>query len=292
MASRVYWPVWLAWALPVLVIFCTPANWPRWLFMWLLAASIYLACKVLTWSLAATYGAPSWWQWAYLLAWPGMNADRFLDGDRSDQIEPPSSREWANAAFNLAVGCVLFWSARFWLPQSSPILLGWAGMVGTVLMLHFGLFHFLSCCWRCIGIDAPPLMNRPLRSTSVAEFWGRRWNMAFRDLTYQFLFRPLRSRLGATAALVVGFIISGIAHDLVISVPAGGGYGGPTAFFIIQAAAILAERSPLARSFGLGQDWRGWLFTALALLLPVRLLFHDPFVTKIAVPFMKALGAA
>ncbi|MCI0334059.1 MAG: membrane bound O-acyl transferase family-domain-containing protein [Planctomycetes bacterium] len=292
MAFRIHWPFWVACALPVLVMLCVSDGWPRWLFMWLLAASIYFACKVLTWSLAAANCVPRWQQWAYLLAWPGMNAARFFDADRSNQIDPPTRREWAAAAFNLAVGGVLFWSARIWLPRSSSILLGWAGMIGTVLMLHFGSFHLLSCIWRRIGIDAPPLMNQPLRSTSVAEFWGRRWNAAFRDLTYQFLFRPLRSRLGATTALVVGFIISGMVHDLVISVPASGGYGRPTVFFTIQAAAILAERSPLGRSLGLDHGWRGRLFTGLVLLVPVRLLFHDPFVTKIAVPFMHALGAA
>jgi hypothetical protein len=34
------------------------------------------------------------------------------------------------------------------------------------------------------------------------------------------------------------------------------------------------------------------MFTAIVLLVPARLLFHDPFVKEVVVPFMRALGAA
>lgn len=265
---------------------------PRWLLMWLLAAAIYFALKLLTWSTAEKAHVPLWRQAAYLFAWPGMNADRFFTADDANRIEPPMIRQWLAGAINFTAGGIIFWTAQYWLPPSSLILLGWAGMIGTILMLHFGSFHLLSCFWRSVGIDARPIMNGPTHSTSIAEFWGRRWNTAFRDITYQFLFRPLRLKFGAAAALFVGFVISGVIHDVVISLPAGGGYGGPTAFFTIQAVAIFFERSRIGRMLGLGQSGRGWLFTAIALLMPVQLLFHDAFVTRIAVPFMEALGAA
>ena len=82
------------------------------------------------------------------------------------------------------------------MPGSLPYVAGWVGMVGIVLTLHFGLFHLLSCAWRSAGVEARPLMNDPLASQSVSEFWGRRWNTAFRDLAHRFLFRPLSARLG------------------------------------------------------------------------------------------------
>jgi hypothetical protein len=267
------------------------SPWPRWAFMWLLAAAIFAVCKIATWLLADRRKVPIWRQLAYLLAWPGMNAASFFSKGGATHPTTPTTREWITGALNLGAGCAIFWAAHWWFPESSPILMGWAGMIGVVLILHFGSFLLLSCFWRLRGVDALPLMNRPTVSTSLAEFWGRRWNIAFRDLTYQFLFRPLRPRLGAVGALVLSFVISGIIHDVVISLPAGGGYGGPTAFFAIQPAGILMERSSLGRAVGLGLGWRGWLFTAAVLLLPVRLLFHDPFIHKIVVPFMRALGA-
>ena len=89
----------------------------------------------------------------------------------------------------------------------------------------------------------------------------------------------------------MGFVLSGLVHDMVISLPAGGGYGWPTLFFVIQVAAIFIERSNAGRRFGLGRGLRGWLFTMLVLAVPVYGLFHPPFVKNIIVPFMQALGA-
>jgi hypothetical protein len=289
---RVRWPGIAIFLLPLIVLAATPNSWPRWVFMWLLSIAVYFACKVLTWSAVDTSGVPAWRQWAYLFTWPGMDARRFFDTSPQSSPPPPPASEWLAALFKMLVGGMIFWGAQHIVPASSPIVLGWAGMTGTAFVLHFGLFHLLSCFWRGLGVDAPPLMNAPPRSTSVAEFWGQRWNTAFRDLTHTFLFRPLARRLGLVRALAVSFLFSGLVHDMVISLPAGGGYGGPTAFFIIQAIAILVEKSPVGRRLGLGRGLGGWLFTALALLGPARLLFHDRFITAILIPFMQAQGAA
>jgi hypothetical protein len=290
--SRLRWPGLAVFALPVIVLVATPNSWPRWAFMWLVSIAVYFACKVLTWSATDTTSVPAWRQWAYLIAWPGMDARRFFDRGARNRPATPSIGEWLAALLKMILGSLIFWGAQYIVPPSSPLILGWVGMTGTAFILHFGLFHLLSCFWRSAGIDAPPIMNSPPRSTSVAEFWGNRWNMAFRDLTHTFLFRPLARRLGLQRALVASFVFSGVVHDLVISIPARGGYGGPTAFFIVQAIAILVEKSPLGRRIGLGRGVRGWLFTAVALLAPARLLFHDPFIRTIVIPFMKALGAA
>jgi alginate O-acetyltransferase complex protein AlgI len=290
--SRVNWPGVAVFALPVIVLVATPGTWPRWTFMWLLSIAVYFACKVLTWSAARTADVPAWRQWAYLFAWPGMDPRQFFDAAPQSRPSAPTTIEWLIALAKTILGGIIFWGARHVVPPGSPIILGWAGMTGAAFILHFGLFHVLSCCWRAVGVDAHPLMNAPLRATSVSEFWGNRWNIAFRDLTHMFLFRPLARRLGLQRALALSFLFSGLVHDLVISIPARGGYGGPTAFFIVQAIAILVEKSPLGRRLGLGRGVRGWLVTAVALLAPARLLFHDPFITAIVIPFMRALGAA
>ena len=112
-----------------------------------------------------------------------------------------------------------------------------------------------------------------------------------RDLTLRFLFRPLSTRVGPHLALLAGFTVSGLVHELVISLPAGGGYGGPTLFFGIQAGAILVERSDRGRMLGLGRGWRGWFLVVVVLLLPAPLLFHGPFVGEVMLPFFQFLGA-
>jgi hypothetical protein len=288
-------PWWRGWApivvLPVLVLvlMLTPAEWPRWLFMWLLAVAVYAGLKWLTCQRTRVPSVPAWRHLAYLLAWPGLDAAAFLNPNRP--VSSPDIREWVGAVVKLLGGATLLWGIAPIVSERAELLRGWIGMAGIVLMLHFGSFHLLSCAWRSVGVDARPLMQSPFRSECLAEFWGRRWNTAFRDLTYRFLFRPLTARLGPTGAFFAGFAFSGLVHDLVISVPAGAGYGGPTCFFLIQAVALAVERSRLGESFGLGRGWFGRLFALLALAAPALLLFHPPFVHRVVLPFMEVLGA-
>ena len=258
--------------------------------MWALAAVIYVALKWLTWRRTPRPDAPPWRHVCYLLAWPGMDAPAFLDV----RLRPPrpTAGEWWFAAGKFAAGVGVLYGCVRLVPRSDPYRLGWVGMIGLGLCLHFGSFHLLSCAFRQIDVEARPLMGWPLASVRLADFWGRRWNTAFRDLTHRFLFRPLTRRLGGRAAVWAGFAVSGLVHDAVISLPAGGGYGGPTVFFLLQAAGLFAERSRAGRRLGLGSGVRGWLFTMAVLLLPAPLLFHRPFVVRIIVPFLHAIGAA
>jgi hypothetical protein len=286
------WPDrWLEWlpvvALPALAGLISPIDWPAWGLMWTLAVAVYAGLKWLTWHRRDVLDAP-WWQHAgYLVAWPGLDADAFLC--RSNGVARPRIAEWLIAAANMLMGVVLLWLVFPLLAQRDALIAGWLGFAAILLALHFGSFQLLSCAWRTIGVRAAPLMNNPIRSTSVSEFWGRRWNTAFRDLTHKHLFRPLTRWAGARWALVIGFLFSGLVHDLVISVPARGGYGGPTLFFLIQALAMLIERSPSGKKMGLGCGWRGWLYTLVTLVGPAWLLFHPPFVTRVVNPFIQSL---
>jgi alginate O-acetyltransferase complex protein AlgI len=226
--------------------------------MWALAFAIYAGCKGLTWWKTPAPRAPAWRQAAYLLLWPGMDAREFLDpGVRPER---PAAREWIAGAVDLVAGAVLCFAVARVVVRDRPLLAGWIGMVALVLVLHFGSFALLSCAWRRAGVAARPLMDRPLLAASVGDFWGRRWNTAFRDLTHRFLFRPLARRLGPRAGIAAGFLVSGLVHDAVISLPARGGWGG--------------------RAFAL-----------LVVALPAPLLLHRPFVENVIVPFLRAAGA-
>ncbi|HZS49166.1 MAG TPA: membrane bound O-acyl transferase family-domain-containing protein [Blastocatellia bacterium] len=288
-------PAYQGWAplivFPAAVLILTPGTWPRWAFMWLLAFVIFAGCKWLTWRRTPAPDA-KWWQHAgYLLAWPGLDAKAFLSAQRLPKDARPSAREWLSAFIKIIIGVFTLWIIAPRVSVDQVILRGWLGMIGLIFILHLGSLHLLSCVWRSVGIDARPLMKSPLLSTSVSEFWGRRWNTAFRDLTHRFLFKPLSSSIGPKWAIIAGFIFSGLVHDLVISVPARGGYGGPTIFFVAQSLAIFIERSSFGRTIGLMRGWRGWLFTMAALILPAYGLFHPPFIRNIIIPFLQALGA-
>ena len=163
--------------------------------------------------------------------------------------------------------------------------------VGLILILHFGTFQLVALLWQGIGVRAEPIMSAPLRSTSLGEFWGKRWNLGFRQLAHELIFRPLYRKLGPDTAGFLVFVISGLIHDLVISLPARGGYGLPTLYFLLQGAGVTVERSRFGKRLGLGQGVRGWCLHDGVLVLPVFGLFHPWFVLRVILPFMQAIHA-
>lgn len=261
-----------------------------WVLMWILAISIYLGLKWLTWWKARNLvpHAP-WRSAAYLLAWPGMDAQSFLDENK--RVVPPELQNWSWAVVETGLGVILLWAVVRALPVRQPLLRGWAGMLGLIFLLHFGIFQIAALVWQSFGVDAAPIMSAPLRSVSLSEFWGKRWNLGFRQLAYDLVFGPLHKSLGAGAASFLVFVVSGLIHDLVISVPARGGYGLPTAYFVLQGLGVTIERSRFGRRLGLRQGISGALFMALFTAGPVFWLFHPPFVLHVIIPFMKAIHA-
>ena len=151
--------------------------------------------------------------------------------------------------------------------------------------------HFCAAAiWRRAGIDAPAIIDAPVLASSLSDFCGRRWNFAFRDLAHTFVFKPFVGRLGVAGATIGVFLASGIVHDAVISVPAGAGFGLPTLYFLIQGLGVLFERSQLGRRIGTRKGLTGRLFCIAVVLGPVFLLFHQPFVERVMVPMLAALG--
>jgi len=258
--------------------------------MWTLAFAIYAGCKWLTWwSDRSRACRPAWRSVAYLLAWPGMDAEAFLDA--TVHVLRPPLRSWLFAFAETSLGTVLLWVVARSVPESHPLLRGWAGMVGAILLLHFGVFQMVALFWQARGVNAQAIMAAPLRSASLSEFWGKRWNLGFHQLAHDWIFAPLHRRLGTFVAGWLVFAVSGLVHDLVISLPAHAGYGLPTAYFLLQGAGVALERSSFGKRLGLRRGWRGWLFMAACTAGPAFLLFHPAFVMQVILPFMEAIRA-
>ncbi len=300
------WPGWIA-----LIVFPPLALLARnhiapWQFMWLMAGAIFLGCKWLTFWIArrqivhVRVGRDL----AYFFLWPGMDAEKFLrrpagevrktrkqalvsrtaeelSGNVSDRAGRMPALHFPSAVGKMLLGVVLLFGVARFVDQA--LLAGWIGMIGIILILHFGLFHLLAVGWRIAGLDAEPIMDAPLRSKSLSEFWGRRWNAAFNRLALDFVFRPLARRHGTTIATMAAFLVSGLIHELLTSLPAGAGYGLSTAYFLLQGIGILTERAL--------PQIRGQIFTIVITAVPAFWLFHPPFVRNVILPFMKAIGA-
>jgi alginate O-acetyltransferase complex protein AlgI len=262
---------------------------PSWAFMWTMLIALVGGFKWLTLCrVACRLGhVPFGRAVAYLVAWPGMDGERFLD--QRIKAKRPLPIEWIQAAGKLAIGIGLIRMSVSFLPFAQDLAAGWIGMIGLAFVLHFGLFHALALLWRSVGIDATHIFHSPVRAHAVANFWGCRWNLAFRDLAHSLLFRPLVSRVGLVAASLVTFALSGFVHELVISLPARAGYGLPTLYFLTQWCGLVIERSRLGRKIGLRRGLVGWLFTLAVVVGPLGLLFHSRFVVDVVMPFLRVL---
>lgn len=276
----------VGWGVSITVV--ALASWltwdlPRWVAMCALAATLFATIKLATlpgYASTATRGRLA----GYLFAWVGLDARAFFGPANAPA---PSKREWAFAAVKVALGIALtLWAIRAGLDYAATCV----GLVGLLLAFHFGVLHLLSCVWRAKGVMARPIMRAPIAATSLASLWGERWNLAFADSARRFLLKPLARPLGAHGARLAVFFFSGLVHEVVISVPARGGWGLPTLYFLLNGVGVVAEKSALGRRLGLGAGWRGWLWVLAVAGLPVPLLFHTPFVERVFAPLLHVLG--
>src|SRR5205085_560075 len=110
--------------------------------MWLLAFALFFACKAITWvgvietsggwrrrlRGSATMGRTA----AYFVGWPGMDPVAFL---RPRVTGFPPVARWIAALLRIVAGATLIWGIVPNLPPEMPLLAGWVGMVGLILML-------------------------------------------------------------------------------------------------------------------------------------------------------------
>jgi hypothetical protein len=158
-------------------------------------------------------------------------------------------------------------------------------LVGFSLILHFGLLGISAGMWRQSGANTYLLFRQPAKSTSLTEFWGKRWNLAFSEMTSIAIFRPLRGKIGPAASLMIAFIFSGILHELALSLPVNNGYGLPTLYFIIQGSLVLAEKAMKDKGVNFLQNKvvaHIWVF--FWVVVPAPLLFHPEFIKQVVWP--------
>ena len=219
----------------------------------------------------------------WFAAWPGFDTAGFLTREATSR---PTRAEWTSGTIKAVCGLALWLLAAPAALPRSMMVAGWLAMIGIVLAMHFGGLHLLALFWRARGRDVRPIMNAPALTKSLSEFWGRRWNMAFRNFAHHAVFKPAARRWNAAAGTWISFVFSGLVHELAISVPAGDGYGLPLAYFVLQGFGVSLERTLSRKSFTVRGGLPGWSFAALFLIPAAVFLFHPPFVRNVVVPLI------
>ncbi|XP_074307444.1 acyl-CoA--sterol O-acyltransferase 1-like [Silene latifolia] len=93
--------------------------------------------------------------------------------------------------------------------------------------IYFALELVLACLAKSakcfLGLDLEPQFNEPLVSTSLQDFWGRRWNLMVTSILRPTVYLPtlnLASKfvgreMGKLVGVMAAFGVSGIYHDLI-----------------------------------------------------------------------------
>ncbi|CAI9088309.1 OLC1v1022609C1 [Oldenlandia corymbosa var. corymbosa] len=90
-------------------------------------------------------------------------------------------------------------------------------MVDCVIASSSLLVHAL------IGLELEPSSDEPYASTSLQEFWGKRWNLAVTNILRETVYKPVRSasakvlgrELSSLPAVLASFVVSGLMHEIL-----------------------------------------------------------------------------
>ncbi|KAK3157898.1 hypothetical protein QOZ80_2AG0129920 [Eleusine coracana subsp. coracana] len=95
-----------------------------------------------------------------------------------------------------------------------------------------------------LGMEMEPQVDRPWLSSSLRDFWGRRWNLMVPSVLRPAVFLPARALLGGAAAagVLATFLVSGVMHELMFYyIMRARPTGQVTAFFLLHGACAAAE---------------------------------------------------
>lgn len=185
----------------------------------------------------------------------------------------------ATAAAATAAAAPLLQGVWWGVPQS--IVLGLCAMSAL-----FALDAFFRGLWLAAGVRLRSTMNSPWRSTSVSEFWGKRWDRFVRDMLSDLVFKPLRQRgVAREWAVLATFSASAFLHAFPLLATGGAGSafqaGGVVAYFWLQALAVAVESGwPNLVKRARSSRWGCQLWVLVVVVLPAQLLCAPYFTVS------------
>ncbi len=218
----------------------------------------------------------SWCRWlGFAWLWFGMSVQPW--------VKPYTKRPWLRHALCglLCVVMGVLWMYCCYLYEITHVL---PIFIGLSLAFHYGCLRLLMAWWRLCGVPVKLLFRNPLRLTGFRDFWSKRWNLGYSQMMAVTVQKPLM-QLGMSfkGSLLMVFIISGLLHELAISVPAKTGYGLPFLVFLVHGLLTLLELK-----------WpHPWLYRIgcfIILLVGMPYLFPQEFNQQILIPSVEFVG--
>lgn len=209
--------------------------------------------------------------------WPGMDVVSFTR--RVAPTEPDVS-EFGKGLGRMYAAAALLLALAVCYPELPREVVGWGGITALLLLIHLGFAEVLCALLRLAGIPVEPLFRAPLSAKTLHDFWSLRWNRPYVEMNRR-LFLPSLVRCFKRGGGLFGvFIVSGLLHEMALSYPSGGGYGGPLLYFSLQGILVLVEQRARIQS-------PAW--TWICLLLPLPILFHGAFRSTFILPLVSAI---
>jgi hypothetical protein len=84
---------------------------------------------------------------------------------------------------------------------------------------------------------------------------------------------------------MAGFALSGLLHQMAISVPVRAGFGLPLCYFLLHGVLVLVERTLSRRGHALS-GWARRAWTIFWVVVPLPILFHRPFLAGVIWPLI------
>mmetsp|Transcript_45733 Transcript_45733/g.145719 ORF Transcript_45733/g.145719 Transcript_45733/m.145719 type:complete len:289 (+) Transcript_45733:1071-1937(+) len=140
---------------------------------------------------------------------------------------------------------------------------------------------------RILGVQVAPHMREPYLSTSLGDFWSRRWNLTasrvLRDLVYlPIVGKGEHAQGGAlrAAGVMASFLASGVMHELIIWHGGGGSSKEWLSFFVVCGAEVVAEDA-IRRKLALTLPRPLAVCLTLAVLLATAEVFFWPPIERL-----------
>ncbi|KAH9804011.1 putative long-chain-alcohol O-fatty-acyltransferase 5 [Citrus sinensis] len=96
-------------------------------------------------------------------------------------------------------------------------------MLYIYLLLETVLAVCSALAQAILGLELEPQFNEPYLSTSLQDFWGRRWNLMVTSILHSTVYDPVRristrlidDKWAALPAVLATFAVSGVMHDII-----------------------------------------------------------------------------